>query len=358
VLERRAGITRTRHDPSAWPAPLMEEGVAEEGVAHDLRPGYGETTMTNRRKEGRGGCTRIERTRVPLLLLVVALLGCTGSMDPRFDGTEIRIVVVGEGTGSGRVTGPALNCALASGDSCSEEFIDAGAGGAFRLEAMADSGSAFAGWSGDCTGEICSLSFPQGKDTTFDVRVRFERIAEPNLPPSVEVFLPEDGATYQAGDSVSFLGSGTDPEDGTLSGLAGQLLWTSSVSGSLCTCTSFRSVLAVGSHTISLIATDTEGARDTARVTVTVNEASTPGSISGRVTGNGYAVGGATLTLSGAGSATTASDDGGFYSFANLAPGTYTVTVSVALSITFPAPAQTVTVGSGQAVVVNFVGMY
>ncbi|MGD0168368.1 MAG: carboxypeptidase regulatory-like domain-containing protein, partial [Smithella sp.] len=53
-------------------------------------------------------------------------------------------------------------------------------------------------------------------------------------------------------------------------------------------------------------------------------------SISGTATINGVALQGVSITLSGAGSATTATDTSGNYAFANLSAGSYTVTPSLA----------------------------
>jgi hypothetical protein len=84
-----------------------------------------------------------------------------------------------------------------------------------------------------------------------------------------------------------------------------------------------------------------------------------PGSISGAVTGNGFGIGGATVTLSGAASAVATSGTGGVYAFNALPPGTYTLTVSSPFpGVTFPSPSQTVTLAGGQSLIVNFSGTY
>ncbi|MGH7504114.1 MAG: carboxypeptidase-like regulatory domain-containing protein, partial [Longimicrobiales bacterium] len=87
--------------------------------------------------------------------------------------------------------------------------------------------------------------------------------------------------------------------------------------------------------------------RQTMTLTV-LYAAQQPGSIAGRVTGNGNGIGGATVTLSGDASAVATTAGSGAYRFANLAPGTYTLTVATPFpGITFPAPSQTVTLVSG-----------
>lgn len=183
------------------------------------------------------------------------------------------------------------------------------------------------------------------------------QLVTPNSPPVVTIASPASNATFPVATPITFQGSATDPEDGVLSGAA--LVWSSSLGGQFGTGTSVTtSSLPAGTHTITLTATDSDGGSGSNSIPITTTAPSQPGSISGRVTGNGFAVGGATLTLSGAASATTTTDGNGNYSFPGLAPGTYTVTVSVPFSITFPAPSQTVTLAPGQNRTVNFPGTY
>ncbi|MBA2244112.1 MAG: hypothetical protein H0W11_04090 [Gemmatimonadetes bacterium] len=93
----------------------------------------------------------------------------------------------------------------------------------------------------------------------------------PNQPPEVEIDSPEDGATFTEGDEITFTGSATDPEDGALTGDA--LVWTSDQDGQIGTGTSFtRSDLSVGTHVITLTATDSERLTGTASVTITITE--------------------------------------------------------------------------------------
>jgi len=94
---------------------------------------------------------------------------------------------------------------------------------------------------------------------------------ETNQPPSATITSPGNGSAYELGESISFVGSATDPEDGTLTGAS--LQWSSSLDGFLGTGGSFSlSDLSAGAHTIRLVATDSRGAVDTARVSIGVGE--------------------------------------------------------------------------------------
>lgn len=107
-------------------------------------------------------------------------------------------------------------------------------------------------------------------------------------------------------------------------------------------------------------ATDTVFPASRQTHTVTVQYAAQlPASITGTVTANGFGIGGATVTLSGAASMVAMTGNAGDYGFVGLAPGTYTLTVSTPFpNVTFPSPTQTVTLAAGQQLVVNFAGSY
>jgi YVTN family beta-propeller protein len=95
----------------------------------------------------------------------------------------------------------------------------------------------------------------------------------PNISPTVSITSPSTGSTHTEGDSITFSGSGSDAEDGTLTGSS--LVWTSSVDGQIGTGTSFtRSDLSVGTHTITLTATDGEGATGSDSVSITISSSS------------------------------------------------------------------------------------
>ncbi|MEO8336395.1 MAG: PKD domain-containing protein [bacterium] len=90
-----------------------------------------------------------------------------------------------------------------------------------------------------------------------------------NQPPTASIASPANGASFTQGASVSFAGSGSDPEDGALSG--GSLTWTSSRDGAIGTGTSFATAtLSVGQHTITLTAKDAQNASGSATLTIMI----------------------------------------------------------------------------------------
>jgi PKD repeat protein len=91
-----------------------------------------------------------------------------------------------------------------------------------------------------------------------------------NQAPTSAITTPTGGSVFNLGSQVGFSGTGTDPEDGNLGGAA--LAWTSSLDGQIGTGETFaRSDLSAGSHLIRLVATDTDGASDTAAVSIRIN---------------------------------------------------------------------------------------
>lgn len=90
-----------------------------------------------------------------------------------------------------------------------------------------------------------------------------------NQPPTARITAPTSAQTIFQGATVVFTGTGSDPEDGSLTGTS--LGWSSSLDGSLGT-GSPRSVstLSVGAHVVTLVATDAGGNTGSSSVQVTV----------------------------------------------------------------------------------------
>lgn len=94
-------------------------------------------------------------------------------------------------------------------------------------------------------------------------------VTVPNEPPLVEITSPKDGTLVTQGSLLVLQGGATDLEDGPLSG--GSLRWSSDRDGALGTGESLAlNTLSAGLHTITLRATDSQGAFSEATVTVLV----------------------------------------------------------------------------------------
>lgn len=312
-------------------------------------------------------------SRIGALALLVAAAACASTDDDddyffgpdEFDFTDVTLEVTIVGNGAGRVTAPSpfqIQCTKvesqlkAAGETCTSTIVDAGAGGQFSVTAIPEANSTLVSWSGDCTGPACNLFFPPGRDTTFSVTATINL-----LPPVAIIEQPTDGATFTTGDTIRLVGYGMDRSTN-----ATRLLgtWTSSVSGVLCTeCDSLASVLPTGNHVLTLRVEDSADTPGSASVSIVVSDeppdtGPPTAQISGRVTGNGFGVGGATITLSGPVSRSTTSDGTGHYSFAMLPAGTYTIQVSTDLNINFSPNPRSVTLAPGQALTVDLAGTY
>jgi hypothetical protein len=89
-----------------------------------------------------------------------------------------------------------------------------------------------------------------------------------NTPPAVSITAPANGSSYPQGTAVTFTGTASDTQDGSLSG---SIVWTSSLSGSLGTGASVTATLSGGTHTITARVTDSGGLQSTSSITVTIS---------------------------------------------------------------------------------------
>ena len=90
-----------------------------------------------------------------------------------------------------------------------------------------------------------------------------------NQWPTVQITSPSTGSTFTNADDIVFSGSATDPEDGTLSGNA--LVWTSNRDGEIGTGDTVTSSLSLGTHVITLTATDSMSFSETTTLSVSIS---------------------------------------------------------------------------------------
>jgi PKD repeat protein len=163
-----------------------------------------------------------------------------------------------------------------------------------------------------------------------------------NQPPVATIATPANNALFSGSSSVSFNGTGSDPENGTLNGAS--LVWTSSINRQIGTGTSFTtSTLSGGTHTITLTARDALGAIGTATRTIIINRPPTasitaPANSASFTQGTGVALTGTGTdpedgTLSDASLVWTSSRDGQIgtgasFSTLSLSLGTHVITLT------------------------------
>ncbi|MEP6835505.1 MAG: S8 family serine peptidase [Gemmatimonas sp.] len=121
-----------------------------------------------------------------------------------------------------------------------------------------------------------------------------------NQLPSVIISSPAAGTSVVQGTTLTFTGSATDPEDGTLGGSS--LVWTSSLNGQIGTGTSFAlSSLSIGAHLITLTAKDANGATSVATRTINISANQAPSAFISTPSNNATVEVGTAITFSGSG---------------------------------------------------------
>ena len=105
-----------------------------------------------------------------------------------------------------------------------------------------------------------------------------------NEIPTAEITNPSDQDEFDEGENISFTGTGNDAEDGALSG--GDLVWRSSIDGVIGTGGSVSDRdLSLGTHTISLTATDSADVFGTDIITITISSSSGTATYDNNATG-------------------------------------------------------------------------
>ena len=106
-----------------------------------------------------------------------------------------------------------------------------------------------------------------------------------NTAPTVTITAPASGTSVAQGTAMTFSGSASDTQNGTLTS---SLVWTSNLDGQIGTGGSFSRTLTAGTHTITARVVDSGGLTGTRQVSVTVTQTSVSGAIT--LTGRGYKV--------------------------------------------------------------------
>ncbi len=88
-----------------------------------------------------------------------------------------------------------------------------------------------------------------------------------NQAPTALISAPADGSSFTVGNNITFTGTGTDPEDGDVTG---SLTWDSNLDGTIGTGGSFSTTLSEGTHTITATATDSGSLTGLDTITISV----------------------------------------------------------------------------------------
>lgn len=134
-------------------------------------------------------------------------------------------------------------------------------------------------------------------DDIAGLKALYPGTSSSNTAPTVTIINPSSGTSVPQGTAVTFSGSASDSEDGTLSG---SLAWTSSVDGQIGTGSSFSRVLSAGNHTITAKATDKNGLSGSKQISVSVAASNSAPTVTISAPSNGASFAqGASITFSG-----------------------------------------------------------
>ena len=98
----------------------------------------------------------------------------------------------------------------------------------------------------------------------------------PDLPPTLLISSPANDTSFDSGESISFVATASDPEDGPLSDA---IVWTSSRDGQFGVGGNLSQTLSGGIHTVTATITDSGGNIVRADVTITIGSPTTPTSV-------------------------------------------------------------------------------
>ncbi|MFH1505585.1 MAG: PKD domain-containing protein [archaeon] len=127
--------------------------------------------------------------------------------------------------------------------------------------------SFYFGWTGSETVSFTATD-PEGMSDSDSAT--FTVLSLSNQAPTVNILSPGNGAGFYDDDSITFVGEGNDPEDGVLTGT--NLTWSSSIDGFIGYGESFTTTLSEGTHIITLIGVDSDGASDSESITLYITK--------------------------------------------------------------------------------------
>lgn len=111
-----------------------------------------------------------------------------------------------------------------------------------------------------------------GVSDTATLVVRDTAAGDPDDdPPTAEILEPADGATFREGESVTFRGEASDPDEGSLPD--DDLVWESDRDGELGRGAEIQASLSAGSHVVSFTVTDSAGQSDADSIELEIEDA-------------------------------------------------------------------------------------
>jgi len=190
---------------------------------------------------------------------------------PNAANTAPTVTIASPGSGSSYASGTAVSFSGSASDT-QDGSLTASLAWTSDIDGSIGLGGAFTRVLSPGTHTIKATAADSGGMTTVKQVSVTVTAASSNTAPSVTIASPASGASYTSCTAVSFTGSASDTQDGSLTAA---LAWTSNIDGAIGSGGAFTRVLTAGSHTIKATVTDSGGLTTVRQITVTVNAPST-----------------------------------------------------------------------------------